>query len=117
MMTDNLHILLIVGALTYFGFLMWKLTQSKDHVHDMIFPMIVSMFFIVISIVPGMLQLIAHLFGIQSEVNAIFIVTIAILYFFVINLQAKIVKKQNQIKKIAQELALLKNRVEHGRDE
>lgn len=111
-MTQNLHLLLIIGSLSYFSFLMWKLTQSKDHVNDMIFPMFVSMFFIAISIVPGLLIWLSNLFGIQSEVNTIFIITIAILYFFVINLQAKIVKKQNQIKKLGQELALLKNKID-----
>lgn len=107
-MTSSLHILLICGALSYFGFLMWKLIQSKDHANDMIFPMIVSVGFIIISVIPGMLRHLSNLFGVQSEVNTIFILAIAILYFFVINLQAKIVKKQNQIKKLAQELALLK---------
>lgn len=111
-MTQNLHLLLIIGSLSYFSFLMWKLTQSKDHVNDMIFPMVVSLFFIAISIVPGLLLWLSGLFGIQSEVNTIFIITIAILYFFVINLQAKIVKKQNQIKKLGQELALLKHEFE-----
>lgn len=107
-MAHNLQLLLIIGSFSYFCFLMWKLTQSKDHVNDMIFPMLVSMFFIIISLVPGVLLWLSSFFGVQSEVNMIFILTIAILYFFVINLQAKIVKKQNQIKKLAQELALLK---------
>lgn len=111
-MTTNLHVLLIFGSISYFCFLMWKLVQSKDHANDMIFPMVVSVFFIVISVVPGMLRQLSHLFGVQSEVNMIFILTIAILYFFVINLQAKIVKKQIQIKKLAQELALLKLNLE-----
>lgn len=112
-MTSNLHILLIFGSISYFCFLMWKLIQSKDHANDMIFPMIVSVFFIVISVVPGLLRELAHFVGVQSEVNMIFILTIAILYFFVINLQAKIVKKQIQIKKLAQELALLKLELEN----
>ncbi|MGL4663251.1 MAG: DUF2304 domain-containing protein [Culicoidibacterales bacterium] len=116
-MTHNLQLLLIIGSVGYFSFLMWKLTQSKDHVNDMIFPMIVSLFLIVVSIFPKILLQLSAFFGVQSEVNMIFIITIAILYFFVINLQAKIVKKQNQIKKLAQELALVKYEIMKNKNE
>lgn len=112
MMTTNLHIVVAIGAIGYFVFLMWKLFKSHDHIKDMLFPMIIGILFIIIALVPGFLSRISSFLGVQSEVNAIFLITIGILYFFVINLQAKIVEKQIQIKKLAQELALLKNKVE-----
>lgn len=74
---------------------------------------ILSLFFIVLSCSPKLLKLLAELFGIQIPSNALLLMMLTLSIFLHFHHLVLLSKNQVRIRILAQELALLKNKIDH----
>lgn len=98
-------ILVLVSIGTWF-YISSKLKKAQMDTHDTIFWILFSLILIVISIFPRLADHLAHLLGIYSTVNMVFLIIIFALLIRVFLLTVKISQMEHKIRILVEELAL-----------
>lgn len=106
MMTITLRIALIVASLGTFFLMMKKIRQSKLQIESAIFWIVLAGVLVVFSIFPPVADFAAHLAGIYSTANFLFLFAIFILMIKVFSMTLHISQLETKVKDLVQQMAL-----------
>lgn len=108
---DRFQVLAIIGSILYIGFIVYLVRLKKLREDYSILWLVFGFFFLVISVWRESLEYISRTMGIAYAPAAIFILLIMCLFLITIQFSIIISKQANQILKLAQEIALLKQQL------
>jgi hypothetical protein len=112
---ERIQIVAIVASLSFLASVLLQIKKGKLR-EEYAFVWILSTFaLIVLSFWRSALHLLAHLFGVYEPLNLIFTGAIFAILSYLLHLSVTVSKLQLQNKTLAQELALLKERIEKQR--
>lgn len=89
-MTLGLRLLLILGAIIYFVFVVRKLRASAVEPGDMLFWVLFALVLLLISLFPGVVEALCRFVGIQSPANMVFLCIIALLSYKCFSMAVKL---------------------------
>jgi len=104
-MPVQLSIILVIVSILVLIYIIRKIRVSKLNIIDSIFWIIVAVILLLMSIFPGIASFFASLLGIQTPLNFILILIIAILLLKVFLMSIHISQQNEKIKRLAQKIA------------
>ena len=107
---NNIQIEMAFSAIVLLIIILLSLTKSRMSVRISIAWLLLPLVFLLISIFPDPLTILAHTLGFETLANFIFLATIALLIVLCFSLTVSISRQQEQITKLAQELSILKHK-------
>lgn len=108
-MSIELRIMLIVGAVLMMAFVLWKIRKSQLFTSDAIFWFLLSAAFVIAAIFPQIVMIISDLLGVVSPANLVFLVIIAILFIKELLNTMQISKLRIKLETAVQKSALERN--------
>lgn len=105
-MTTLFRIVLIVVSVGTFGIVMQKIRQARMRIEDAVFWVLLCIMFVLFALFPGIPDLLAHLLGIYSTANFLFLFMIFILVLKVFSLSMHISSLETKLRELVQEEAL-----------
>lgn len=103
-----LRIILILGAVLLFWFMIKKIRQAKMKIEHTIFWLIFSAVLILIGAFPQIIYIVSDWIGFQSPVNMVFLVIIFILIVKNFLATIQISHLENKVDNLAQQIAIEK---------
>ena len=104
-----LRVVLILASLGTTFFMIKRIRQSKLQIEDSIFWIVFSLLLIILSVFPGLADLLANALGIYSTVNFVFLFFIFILLIKQFLLTIKLSRMETKMRGLAQKLAIEEN--------
>lgn len=101
-----LRIVLIVSSILMLIYMLKKVKKSKVQIEHTIFWIIFGVFLILISLIPQIVYLFAHLLGIQSPVNLVLVFIIFILLIKQFLMTIEMSQLEIKIRELVEEIAL-----------
>ncbi|MDO5085840.1 MAG: DUF2304 domain-containing protein [Erysipelotrichaceae bacterium] len=111
-MSLQVQILLIIGSVLFFLFLVRNIKKSKLSIEMAVIWVLWGIGIIVISIFPQLVYKLTRMIGIQAPINTIFLIMIFLLYTLTFFLYIKISVLEDKTKSAIQEIALLRKELE-----
>ena len=108
----TLQIILIVASVLFLAFIINLVRTRKLSLQYALVWLLMGLFLTLIAIFPGILFGITDLLTIKEPVNTIFLITIFFLLIILLSFTISISKHNERIKKLTQELAILKEEKE-----
>ncbi len=105
-MNMELRIVLIIISALVLIYVLRKIRSAKLNIIDSIFWIVVAILLILLAVFPGISSFFAALLGIQTPLNFILILMIAILLLKVFLMSIQISHQNERIKKLAQRIAI-----------
>lgn len=105
-MTPVFRILLIIVALLAFWFVIHQIRRSQLQIPDSISWMGFGLICVIIALFPQIAISLAELLGVQSPVNLVYLVIIALLILRVFKLSLQLSQLDTKIKELAQTIAI-----------
>lgn len=105
-MTITLRILLIVASLVTLFFTIYKIRQARIDISDTVFWILFSIFLLLMSIFPGVMNALSDFCGIQSPVNMVFLLTGAALVYKSFALTLKVSTLELKLKTLTASIAV-----------
>lgn len=105
-MSIILRIILIIGAISLFFFMVKKIRQSKMKIEHTIFWLIFSVVLVVMGLFPQIVYVISKWLGFQAPVNMVFLVIIFILILKNFFATLQISHLENKIDNLVQAVAI-----------
>jgi hypothetical protein len=106
MISIGLRILLIVGSLATFIYLLTRIRKSQIKIEDSIFWIVMPIVLVIISIFPGIAEWAAKVIGIIAPVNFVFLAIIFILIIKVFSLSIRLSQTENKLQTLIQEFSI-----------
>lgn len=106
MMTMLFRVVLIIVSAGTFAVIIRKIRHSKMRIEDAIFWVILCFMFMVFAVFPVAADTLAHLLGIYSTANFLFLFTIFILIMKIFSMSLHISELETKLRELAQEMAL-----------
>ncbi len=106
---DKIQIVAIIAVLFFLAVITRFILKGKLRTEYSIIWILMGIIFLVFSLWRKSLDLLAHFFGVFYAPSLIFIFFFFMIFIFLIHLSVVNSKQHEQIKKLAQEIALLKN--------
>ncbi len=118
-LSSFLNTVLIIGSVCFFLFIVNMVRTKKLELKYALTWLLTSVSFVVMSIFPGTLYFVAEVLQIELPVNALFLCVIFLLLLMVFALTVAVSRQASRIKKLVQEIALLKGELQElvGRKE
>ncbi|HAX74224.1 MAG TPA: DUF2304 domain-containing protein [Firmicutes bacterium] len=110
-LSPELQVSLIIGALALYFFIIYIIRKSNVRIDDMIAWILVSLFLLVISIVPIIPTTLSIWLGFISASNFIFTAGILVLIIFVFTLSVKVSQQAEKLKDLTHKVAILEKEV------
>ena len=110
---DKIQIIAIVAVLFFLGLIISFILKGKLRTEYSIIWILMGIIFLVFSVWRQSLDLLADFFGVYYAPSLIFIFFFFMIFIFLIHLSVVNSKQHEQIKKLAQEIALLKGEKEN----
>jgi hypothetical protein len=107
---DKIQIIAIIAVLFFIGLIARFIMKGKLRTEYSIIWILMGLMFLIFSIWRQSLDLLAKFFGVYYAPALIFIFFFFMIFIFLIHLSVVNSKQHEQIKKLAQEIALLKER-------
>ena len=101
-----LRIVLIVSSILMLIYMLKKVKKSKVQIEHTIFWIIFGVFLILISLIPQIVYLFAHLLGIQSPANLVLVFIIFILLIKQFLMTIEMSQIEIKIRELVEEIAL-----------
>ena len=111
MLPSRLKIVLIIAIIIFFAVILSLLKNKKLALKYTLLWLATGFFMLLLVIFPNLMMSIAHLVGIQSNMNSLYIFLIAFLIMLVLSLTSIVSRQTERIKRLAQTQALLEQRV------
>lgn len=108
MATFRIQILAIVAGLFFILIILRAIMKGKLRTEYSFVWILMGLILMVFSVWPKSLEILAYYFGVYYAPSLIFIFFFFMIFIFLIHLSVVNSKQQEQIKKLAQEIALLK---------
>lgn len=113
--STNLRITLIIGSVLFFIFIINMVRTKKLELKYALIWILTSVSFIIMSVFPQTVFFIAGLLEVEAASNAIFLCIIFLLLLMVFALTVAVSRQANRIKRLVQEVGLLKAELEKER--
>lgn len=101
-----LRILLIVGAILSFSYMIKKIRQAKLKIEHTIFWLVFSVIMILMGVFPQIVYLVSDWIGFQSPVNMVFLMIIFILIVKLFLSTLQISQLENKVDSLVQQIAI-----------
>ena len=106
MMTPLFRVVLIVVSICTLASVLKRIQKAKLSIEDSIFWILLAMMFVVFALFPIVPDTLAHLLGIYSTANFLFLFMIFILLMRMFSMSMRMSTQEDKIRKLTQELAL-----------
>ncbi len=111
---NRIQIFAIIGSLGFLAYVMWQIKKGKLR-EEYAFIWILSTFvLIVLSVWRNALEILAHALGVFAPPNLLFAGALFAVLIYLLHLSLTVSKLQAQNKTLAQELALLKQKIDRN---
>lgn len=107
-MTSLLRVILILVSLGTFWSINQQIRKSKNSIESSVFWLLLSLLFVLFAVFPAIPDALAHLLGIYSTANFLFLFTIFLLLIRVFHLSMELGRMEEKLKTLVQELSLEK---------
>lgn len=111
MIPVTLRVTLIVAVVCYFIVILYFLKQKALNLKYTLLWLVAGLVMGVLVAVPELLMLIIHIFGIQDNMNGLFIFAIGFIIMILLSLTSIASRQNRKIRTLTQELAILEKRV------
>lgn len=108
-MSIALRILLILGALLTFAYILRRVKKCDLSVSDTVFWIVFSAVLIVLAVFPSVAYFLSEALGFMAPINFIFIFVIAVLIFKVFSMSIEIGRLRKRIATLAQNIGIDRN--------
>ena len=108
---SDLRVLLILGAFTLFGMIVWLIKNKKIEVKYSIIWLAFSATMILFAIFPYLVLVLGDISGVANPVNFIFMTLFVFILLILLSVSAVISGFSTKIKRLAQSNALLEKRI------
>ncbi len=105
-MSWGLRIVLIAGSLMAAVYVLRKIRRNKMSMESSVFWILFSGVLVLLGIFPGIAEWFAQLIGVQSTVNLVYLVVIALLLIKVFLQDQRIARLEHQVTGLAQRFAI-----------
>jgi len=105
-MSLALRVLLLIGAVWMAIYILRKIRKAQMQIDDALFWIITAFLFVLLGVFPGIAVFAAHVIGVQSPANLVFLVTIFLLLFKLFALTRKVSMLEHKIRHFAQTYAI-----------
>lgn len=106
MMTPLFRVVLILVSIGTFALVMQKIRYSKMRIEDAVFWVLLCIMFVLFALFPALPDFLAHLLGIYSTANFLFLFMIFILVLKVFTMSMHISVLETKLRELVQEEAL-----------
>lgn len=106
MLPVYLRVMLIVGALLSLLVVVRQVKRERILVEDSVFWVVLSFFFVVLAVFPGIAISLAHALGFMSASNFVYLAIIVLLLWKAFTSSAEISRLKTRVNELAQEIAL-----------
>ena len=110
-MSFILRIALIAGVIIYMAFILVLLRKKKLNLKYSLLWMLSAVFLLLCAIFPQIVTFVGHVLGIQSQVNAIFLIVVFFMLLLLISLTSIVSKQKSEIKTLVQQVAIIEKRL------
>ncbi len=107
-MSFRVRILIAIGGIIVFAFIIFSIRKSKMVIADSVFWFLFSLFMLIIGVFPELFFAIARLMHVSSASNLAYLVLITLLLIRVFQQDMKISQLQTRLLKMVQEVAIQK---------
>ena len=111
MIPSNLRIVLIAAVICYFIIILYFLKQRALNLKYTLLWLLAGAVMGILVIVPELLTAIIHVFGIQDNMNGLFIFCIGFIIMILLSLTSIASRQNRKIRTLTQELAILDKRL------
>ena len=101
-----LRVALIIMSVITFFFVMKQIRRNKIEIGESLFWIVISVILVVISIFPQIPTFFAHLLGVQSPSNFVFLVAIFFIMLKLFTLSIQVAKEKQKLKSLIENVAL-----------
>ena len=105
-MSWGLRLVLIVGSVFAAVYVLRKIRRNKMSMESSVFWILFSGVLVLLGIFPGIAEWFARLIGVQSTVNLVYLVVIALLLIKVFLQDQRIARLEHQVTGLAQRIAI-----------
>lgn len=105
-MNINYRIVLVLGAIVVFAFVLRKLKKTEMSVANSVFWLLFAVALVIAAVFPSVVFLFSGLIGIESPSNFIFLCVIALLLIKCFTLTVEVSSLRERLDVLAQEIAL-----------
>jgi hypothetical protein len=116
MIPSTLRITLIVAVICYFIIILYFLKQRALNLKYTLLWLLAGVVMGILVIVPELLTAIIHVFGIQDNMNGLFIFCIGFMLMILLSLTSIASRQNRKVRTLTQELAILDKRVRELED-
>ena len=109
-MTVIFRVILVIVSILTMAFMMRKIRQAKVQIEAALFWVIMALILVVFSLFPAVADACAHLLGIYSTPNFLFLFMIFLLIVKMFHMSIKMSQLETRVKELVQEMALEENR-------
>jgi hypothetical protein len=113
---ERIQIITIIANLSFLVYISWLIVKGKLREEYAIVWLIITLFLAVFSFWRDGLRIISELFGVYEPPNLIFTAFIFIILIYLLHLSVTNSKLQKNLTSLAQEMALLKQKIEQQQD-
>ena len=110
-MALGIRIILFMGALALFAFVLRSIRKSKMRIEDALFWILLSALILILSVFPGIAAEPAAWFGFQAPVNFVFLFFITVLLVKCFTMSRHTSQLETKIKELSQQIAV--DRLDH----
>ena len=111
MIPATLRVTLIVAVVCYFIIILYFLKQKALNLKYTLLWLVAGLVMGILVAVPELLVMIIHIFGIQDNMNGLFIFAIGFIIMILLSLTSIASRQNRKIRTLTQELAILEKRV------
>ena len=111
MIPSKLQIVLVVAIVCYFIIILHFLKNKALELKYTLLWLFAGVVLLALVIFPELLSWLVHLFGIQSNMNGLYIILISFIIMILMALTSIVSRQSNKMKTLIQEIAILEKRV------
>lgn len=111
MIPNNLRVVLIVLVISYFIVILYFLKQKALNLKYTLLWLVAGFVMGILVVVPELLTKIIRIFGIQDNMNGLFIFSIGFIILILLSLTSIASRQNRKLRTLTQELAILDKRV------
>ncbi len=115
-MNNVLHIILIIASILFFAFIVNMVRSKRMELKYALTWILTSTSFVLLSIFPGILDVISEILHVKEPVNAIFLSVIFLLLVIVFTLTLALSRNSRRVKVLSQEIAIIKLKMENEKE-
>ena len=108
-MSWQLRIILVIVCILVCAFTLRKIKKAQMQIEDSLFWIVMSFALVILSIFPGIAEMLSKVLGIESTVNCVFLIMIFIMFLKIFMLSIKISQLEEKLKNLVQRLAIQRN--------